>query len=86
MHHGMEYVQQHNYLRPDADIDVAVDFLCDLIQQHRLSDVDDQKTYLHRLNEICFTYLRGLMSTDTIKRYEESLPHFRQVMEELGEL
>ena len=86
MHHGMEYVQQHNYLRHDADIDVAVDFLCDLIQQRRLSDVDDQQAYLHRLNEICFTYLRGLMSTDTIKRYEESVPHFRQVMEELGEL
>ena len=82
-HHGMEYVQQHNYLRPDADIDVAVDFLCDLIQQRRLSDVDDQQAYLNRLNEICFTYLRGLMSTDTIKRYEESVPHFRQVMEEL---
>ena len=24
------------------------------------------------------------MSTDSIKRYEESEPHFRQVMKELG--
>ena len=84
LQHGMEYMQQHNYLRHDADIDVAIDFLCDLIQQHRLSDVDDQQAYLLRLNEICFTYLRGLMSTDSIKRYEESEPHFRQVMKELG--
>ncbi len=85
MQHGMDYVRQHNYLRPDADTDVAVDFLCNLIQQHRISDVDDRQEYIHRLNEICFTYLRGLMSTDTIKRYEESEPHFREIIEELGE-
>ena len=84
MKHGMEYVKSHNYLRPDADVDVAVDFLCDLMQQHRLSDVSDPKSYIYRLNEICFTYLRGLMNTATIGRYEQSETHFRQVLEELG--
>ena len=84
MKHGMEYVKSHNYLRPDADVDVAVDFLCDLMQQHRLSDVSDPKAYIYRLNEICFTYLRGLMNTATIGRYEQSETHFRQVLEELG--
>lgn len=83
MEHGMEYVRSHNYLRPDADIEVAVDFLCDLIQQHRISAVDDPKAHASRLNEICFTYMRGLMTIETIERYEQSEPRFRKVMEEL---
>lgn len=83
---GMEYVRQHNYLRPDADTEIAVDFLCTLIQRHRLSDVDNPQAYSRRLNEICFTYIRGLMTTETIKRYEEAEPRFRQIMEELGEV
>ena len=78
MEHGMEYVRSHGYLRPDADIEVAVDFLCNPIQQHRLSEVD-----VRRLNEVCFTYLRGLMTTATIERYERSEPHFKKVMQEL---
>lgn len=86
MQQGMEYVRQHNYLRPDADIDTAVEFLCTLIQQHRLSDVDNPHAYSRRLNEICFTYIRGLMTTDSIRRYEDSVPRFRQIMEELGEV
>ena len=77
------FVRSHGYLRPDADIEVAVDFLCNLIQQHRLSEVDDPKAHVRRLNEVCFTYLRGLMTTATIERYERSEPHFKKVMQEL---
>lgn len=83
LQHGMDYVRQHNYLRPDADVDIAIDFLCTLFQQHRLSDVQNPQEYAHKLSEICFTYLRGLMSVDTIERYEKAESHFRQLMEEL---
>lgn len=82
--HGMDYLHEHNYLRPDADSNVAVDFLCDLIQQRRMSEVSDPSAYARRLNEICFTYLRGLMTVETIERYEKSEPHFRQLLEELA--
>lgn len=81
--HGMDYVRQHNYLRSDADIEVAIDFICDLIQQRRMSEVSDPIAYARKLNEICFTYMRGLMSIETIERYEQSEPHFRQIIEEL---
>ena len=81
--HGMDYLHEHKYLRPDANSDVAVDFLCELIQQRRMSEVTDPTAYARRLNEICFTYLRGLMTVETIERYEKSEPHFRQLIEEL---
>ncbi len=83
LQHGMDYVAQHHYLRPDADTNIAVDFICDLIQRNRMSDISDPQGYTHRLSEICFTFLRGLMSVETIERYEKSENHFRQLMSEL---
>lgn len=83
LQHGMDYVREHGYLRPDADTDTAIDFLCTLFQHHRLSEVQNPQEYTKHLNEICFTYMRGLMSTATIERYEQSEEHFRQLMEEL---
>jgi len=85
INHGMDYVRQHNYLRADVDTETAVDFLCDLIQRHRMSDVADPQAYARRINEVCFTYLRGLMNVDTIARYEESENHFRQILAGLAD-
>jgi len=80
---GMDYALEHHYLRQDADVDVAIDFLCDLIQQHRISDVSNPEVYARRLNEICFTYMRGLMTTETIERYEKSEPMFKKIVNDL---
>jgi AcrR family transcriptional regulator len=84
IHHGIEYVRQHNYLRPDADIKVAEEFICNLVQQRRMSDVADSREYARYTSEICFTYMRGLMTVDTIARYEKEEAHFRKILEDLG--
>jgi AcrR family transcriptional regulator len=81
--HGMDYVRSHNYLRPDADVEVAIDFFCNLIQQQRSSDVSDRDEYARRINEMCFTYLRGLMTTDTLIRYDREVNHFAEVIQKL---
>ncbi|MBP3763581.1 MAG: TetR/AcrR family transcriptional regulator [Bacteroidales bacterium] len=81
---GMDYMTARNYMRPDADVEVAIDFFCSTIQRKRLSEVPDGEGYARQLNEVCFTYLRGLMSTDTICRYDQQEAHFRQVTEELN--
>lgn len=84
LQHGMDYVRQHNYLRQDADVEVAIDFFCELFQQHRMSEMADPQAYARKLNEICFTYLRGMMTADTIERYEKREPQFRLLITELG--
>lgn len=83
MEHGMEYVRSHNYLRPDADVAVAIDFFCNLIQQQRISEVPDREEYARRINEMCFTYLRGLMTTDTLIRYDNHVDRFAEVIKKL---
>lgn len=84
IHRGIEYVRQHQYLRPDADTEVAEDFICNLVQHKRMSELVDSREYARYTSEICFTYLRGLMTVDTIARYEKEEAHFRQLLETLG--
>lgn len=83
MEHGMDYVRSHNYLRPDADVDVAIDFFCNLIQQQRISEVPNREEYARRINEMCFTYLRGLMTTETLMRYDNHVDRFAEVIQKL---
>lgn len=80
---GMDYVKSHNYLRADADVEVAIDFLCNLVQERRISEMADPQSHKRRLNEICFTYLRGLMTTETITRYEQQEESLRTMLEKL---
>jgi hypothetical protein len=49
-----------------------------------MSEVVDSREYARYTSEICFTYLRGLMTVDTIARYEKEEAHFRQLLETLG--
>lgn len=81
---GMAYMREHGYLRPDARVETSVDFLCRLMQEHRLTEVADSQRYAMDLNEICFTYIRGLVTVETIERYESQQERFRQVMDELN--
>ena len=83
MQHGMDYVKGHGYMRPDVDVEVAVDFLCNLVQQHRISEVTDREEYKRQLNEVCFTFLRGLMTTETLIRYDREVGHFAEVIQRL---
>ena len=85
MQYGMDYVRKQGYLRADADIDVAIDFFCALTQHKRLAKVGDRDDCIRRINEMCFTYLRGLMNTETLARYDSKVGQFEQVMHDLEE-
>ena len=80
---ALQYAESQNYLRPNVDIDTTVDFMCEFLQRHRLSEVDNREAYLHKVSEIGFTFLRGLMSTETLHRYEEREDEFRSMFNQM---
>jgi AcrR family transcriptional regulator len=77
---AMNYAKDNNYLRPNVDIDTTVDFICRFVQEHRISKIADTEEYARKMSEVSFTFLRGLMSTDTIIRYEKKEGDFKQIM------
>ena len=84
LHKGFDYMREHNYLREVVDVDVAVEFLCEYMERGCPADTADPKASAKRFNEVCFTYLRGMMNTDAIARLENEEEHFHKVMEEFG--
>ena len=82
---ALQYAESQNYLRPNIDIDTTVDFMCEFLQRHRLSEVDNREAYLQKVREIGFTFLRGLMSTETLRRYEEREDEFRSMFNQMND-
>ena len=80
---GMLYAKERNYLREGADIQIATDFICDLVQRHRFSEFSDSQEYARRIKDIGFTYVRGMMTIDTIRRYEEHESEYGQLFNEM---
>ena len=81
--HGMLYAQEKNYLRDGIDIQLAADFICDIVQRHRFSEFSDSTEYARRIKDIGFTYVRGMMTIDTIRRYEEHETEYMKLFNEM---
>lgn len=79
---GMIYAKEKNYLREGVDIQQAADFICDLVQRHRFSEFSNSAEYARRIKDIGFTYVRGMMTIDTIRRYEEHEAEYGQLFNE----
>ena len=80
---ALDYAETNHYLRPNVDKETTADFLCKSIQAHRLTEIDNREEYSRKVSEIGFTFLRGLMSTDAIARYEKREEEFRKLLEDL---
>lgn len=80
--YGILYAKEKNYLREGVDVQLATDFICDLVQRHRLSDFGNSAQYARRIKDIGFTYVRGMMTIDSIRRYEEHEAEYGQLFNE----
>lgn len=80
---GMLYAQQKNYLREGVDIQLSADFICDLVQRHRFSEFSDSNEYARRIKDIGFTYVRGMMTIETIHHYEEHEHEYERLINEI---
>lgn len=83
---SLNYAQANNYLRHNVDIEATVDFICHFVQQRRISATEDSSEYARKMSEVSFTFLRGLMSTETIMRYESKEEDYQQLMKKLNDI
>ena len=82
---ALQDAQNSHYLRPNINIEQTADFINKYVMLHHNFDTENSVEYGKRISEICFTFLRGLMSTDAILRYEERETEFKSIMESLIE-
>ena len=70
-------------LRKGVDIEIALDLIALYIMTgiHNVTDIETDDKVYSKLCESFFTYLRGLLSIDAIKRYDRNEKRFRKIFE-----
>lgn len=83
LHSLLDEAIERSDLRKSVDVDVAVDIMAFNIMKgiHYVIDDDAKDDLRNKLNESCFTYLRGLLSIKAIERYDRNEEKFRKIME-----
>ncbi|MBQ9418665.1 MAG: TetR/AcrR family transcriptional regulator [Bacteroidales bacterium] len=68
--HGLDYAESKGYLRAGVDKRMVAEIVVRMVQNYRRSDIEDTSQFLRQMSEVGFTFLRGLMSAQTIIDYE----------------
>lgn len=78
----IDEAQRKGDLRKSIDIDVALDVILFSIRNSQRNDNDliDPSAFSSRLREACYTYLRGLLSTEAIERADKNADKFKEIL------
>ena len=68
-------------LRENVDLDTALDVIVVNISRSYHYEWPSYDGHPERIREACFTYLRGLLSTEAIKRYDKNEMKMRKTLE-----
>lgn len=80
----LQHAQDNHSLRPNVNIDTTVEVILNYVQHHHhILKLSNTNEYANLISEIGFTFLRGLMSTETIIRYENNESKFHSILESL---
>lgn len=67
-------------LRNGVDIHQAINMIEYYVKQNNFSFHPSDTSFPDRLNEVCFTYMRGLLSIPAIERYDRNEERFKKTM------
>lgn len=68
---GLDYASSRGYLREGLDKEMITEIVVQYVHEHRMSESEDADQFLRRMNEMGFTFIRGLMSAKAIISYEK---------------
>jgi len=74
--------QKNGDLRRGVDIPTAVNMIEYYIHQPMYIKKESDDLFQGRLRDICYTYLRGMLSIEAIKRYDANEDKFKQLLSE----
>ncbi|MBR1798550.1 MAG: TetR/AcrR family transcriptional regulator [Bacteroidales bacterium] len=81
----MQDALQKGLLREGVEVKTAVDFMCTLVQQCCVNEIEDTENYISQTNEILFTYMRGMLNLATIQQFENLEAEYGNPLKSLQE-
>jgi hypothetical protein len=74
----LQEAKEQGDLRPQVDVDLAVQTLTDIIQHN---DTNTKGNDINMFCEAGYAYVRGLLSVEAIKRYDEQESHIKEILQ-----
>jgi AcrR family transcriptional regulator len=78
MYQTLQAAKEQGDLRPQVDIDLAVQTLTEIIQHFNYNST--KPNIIRMFCEAGYTFVRGLLSVDAIKRYDEQESHIKEML------
>lgn len=72
--------QQRNLLRPNINLVEISETMTKIMRMLPKDDIVDRESHIKHINELGFTFIRGLMTTEAICQYDEQEETFREII------
>ena len=79
MYQTLQEAKEQGDLRPQVDVDIAVQSLTEIIQHFNYNNA--KPNAINMFCEAGYTYVRGLLSVEAIKRYDEQESHIKEILQ-----
>lgn len=79
MYQTLQEAKEKGDLRPQVDVDLAVQTLTEIIQHFNYNNT--KTNAIRMFCEAGYTYVRGLLSVDAIKQYDEQETHIKDILQ-----
>lgn len=75
----LRIAQSKNIIRPSVNLEELSEMMIHLIQNNHSLNVENKSDYMRKVNEAAFIFIRGLMTTEAIQKYDENEGRFREL-------
>lgn len=80
VHRNLEHMNENGYLREGADLTIAARVLVGYISTVKTSGRIQPEEQMKWIGEFMFTYMRGLLKTEYVTKYEEQEDRLRAML------
>lgn len=77
----LRIAQTENILRPNVNLEEISEMMMQFMQNNQKLNPEEKVEYMRKVNEAGFTFIRGLMTTEAIQKYDEHETLFRQLVD-----
>lgn len=86
---ALKEAKEKKILRENVDLELVSDTMIQYVQSHKGQEHLQRDAYLQQIHSVAFTFLRGLMTAEAVRQFDEQEPRLREIFEkhnsELGQ-
>lgn len=75
----LKEAQERNLLRPNVNLEEISDLMTSFMHKDHTMPQHEKEAYMRKVNEMAFTFFRGLMTVEAIQLYDSQEERFKEI-------